>query len=252
MFKYYERKAKKQGLFVTQASGRSVGQSIAHYFHEFDVVGALILMAAFVLFLLPFSLQTYGRVTYGSPAFIAMIVIGLVLFPVFAIWEKYCARTHFIRWELFRQRTVIGACMVAIAIQFSFYCWDQYFYQFIQAVYGLNYSEAGYMVQIYNVGSCFWGVVFGLWVRYSRRIKYECLCFGLPLAFLALVPSGAVAPALYDVIRAVSAIFPFKPALDALDAALNDAGSLGGPLLHLAALTAGFGVLGRLALQRFA
>ena len=184
MFKYYERKAKKQGLFVTQASGRSVGQSIAHYFHEFDVVGALILMAAFVLFLLPFSLQTYSRVTYGSPAFIAMIVIGLVLFPVFAIWEKYCARTHFIRWELFRQRTVIGACMVAIAIQFSFYCWDQYFYQFIQAVYGLNYSEAGYMVQIYNVGSCFWGVVFGLWVRYSRRIKYECLCFGLPLAFL--------------------------------------------------------------------
>jgi ABC-2 type transport system permease protein len=51
----------------------------------------------------------------------------------------------------------------------------------------------------------------------------------LPLAFLALVPSGAVAPALYDVIRAVSAAFPFKPALDALDAALNDAGDLGGP-----------------------
>ena len=53
-------------------------------------------------------------------------------------------------------------------------------------------------------------------------------------------------------IRAVSALFPFKPALDALDAALNDAGDLGGPLLHLAALAAGFGVLGRLALQRFA
>jgi hypothetical protein len=74
----------------------------------------------------------------------------------------------------------------------------------------------------------------------------------LPLAFLALVPSGAVAPALYDVIRAISAVFPFKPALDALDAALNDAGELGGPLLHLAALTIGFGVLGRLSLQRFA
>jgi hypothetical protein len=184
LFKYYERKAKKQGLFTTKASGRNVAQSVAHYFHEFDVVGGLILMAAFVLFLLPFSLQTYGRVAYGSPAFIAMIVIGLLLFPVFAVWEKYCARTHFIRWELFRQRTVIGACMVAIAIQFSFYCWDQYFNQFLQVVYGLSLSEAGYMVQIYNVGSCFWGVVFGLWVRYSRRIKYESLCLGLPLAFL--------------------------------------------------------------------
>ena len=184
LFKYYENKAKKQGLFETRASGRTVGQSIAHYFHEFDVVGAFILMSAFVLFLLPFSLQTYGRVTYGSPAFIAMIVIGLLLFPVFVLWEKYAARTHFIRWELFRQRTVIGACMVAVAIQFSFYCWDQYFNQFLQVVYGLSYSKAGYMLQIYNVGSCFWGVVFGLWVRYSRHVKYECLCFALPLAFL--------------------------------------------------------------------
>ena len=74
----------------------------------------------------------------------------------------------------------------------------------------------------------------------------------LPLAFLALVPSGAVAPALYDVIRAISARFPFKPTLDALDAALNDAGDLAGPLLHLAALALVFGALARLALRRFA
>ena len=73
----------------------------------------------------------------------------------------------------------------------------------------------------------------------------------LPLAFLALVPSGAVAPALYDVIRAVSAVFPFKPALDALDAAISG-GGLGVPLLHLAILTVAFGVLARLGLRRFA
>jgi MFS family permease len=184
LFKYYEKKARKLGLFETRSSGRSTLQSIAHYFHEFDVVGAFLIMAAFVLFLLPFSLQTSARITYGSGAFVAMIVVGLLLFPIFAVWEKFFARTHFMRWELFKQRTVIGACMVAIAIQFSFYCWDQYFNQFVQIVYGLSISNAGYMLQIYNVGSCFWGVVFGLWVRFSRRIKYECLCFGLPLAFL--------------------------------------------------------------------
>ena len=42
------------------------------------------------------------------------------------------------------------------------------------------------------------------------------------------MPSGAVAPALYDLIRAVVGVFPFKPTLDAFDAALNDAGGLGG------------------------
>ena len=148
------------------------------------VIGAFLLMAAFVLFLLPFSLVSNNRAQYKSATFIAMVIIGVLLFPVFAIWELFFARTHFVRWELFKNRTVLGACVLAAVTWFSFYCWDQYFYQFIQAVYGLNYSEAGYMVQIYNVGSCFWGVVFGLWVRYSRRIKYECLCFGLPLAFL--------------------------------------------------------------------
>jgi ABC-type transport system involved in cytochrome c biogenesis permease component len=96
------------------------------------------------------------------------------------------------------------------------------------------------------------GLAIGALTRDVRAASLLAFMLCLPLAFLALVPSGAVAPALYDVIRAVSAAFPFKPALDALDAALNDAGDLGGPLLHLAALTAAFGLLGRLALRRFA
>jgi hypothetical protein len=53
------------------------------------------------------------------------------------------------------------------------------------------------------------------------------------------------------VIRAISAAFPFKPALDALDAALNDAGGLAAPLAHLGGLVLAFGALARLALARF-
>jgi ABC-2 type transport system permease protein len=96
------------------------------------------------------------------------------------------------------------------------------------------------------------GLAIGALTRDVRAASLLAFMICLPLAFLALVPSGAVAPALYDVIRAVSAVFPFSPALDALDAALNDAGAIGGPLLHLAGLTLAFGALARLALQRFA
>jgi ABC-type multidrug transport system permease subunit len=96
------------------------------------------------------------------------------------------------------------------------------------------------------------GLAIGALTREVRAASLLAFMLCLPLAFLALVPSGAVAPALYDVIRAVSAAFPFKPALDALDAALNDAGDLGGPLLHLAALALVFGALARIALRRFA
>ena len=96
------------------------------------------------------------------------------------------------------------------------------------------------------------GLAIGALAREVRSASLLAFMLSLPLAFLALVPSGAVAPALYDVIRAISAAFPFKPTLDALDAALNDAGGLGGPLLHLAGLVLVFGAVSRIALRRFA
>jgi ABC-type multidrug transport system permease subunit len=96
------------------------------------------------------------------------------------------------------------------------------------------------------------GLAIGAVAREVRAASLLAFMLALPLAFLALVPSGAVAPELYDLIRAVSAAFPFKPTLDALDAALNDSGGLVGPLAHLALLFAAFGALSRLALNRFA
>jgi ABC-type transport system involved in cytochrome c biogenesis permease component len=96
------------------------------------------------------------------------------------------------------------------------------------------------------------GLAIGALTREVRAASLLAFMLALPLAFLALVPSGAVAPGLFDVIRAVSAAFPFKPTLDALDAALNDAGGLGGPLVHLAVLALVFGALSRLGLRRFA
>jgi ABC-2 type transport system permease protein len=97
------------------------------------------------------------------------------------------------------------------------------------------------------------GVAIGGLAREVRAASLLAFLLSLPIAFLALVPSGAVSSALYDVIRVVSALFPFKPALDAMDNALNDTGqSLLGPLLHLGALTLGFGALARLSLRRFA
>ncbi|KAG7816762.1 hypothetical protein KL928_004226 [Ogataea angusta] len=184
VFKFYQLKAIKMGVLKKRNSGRTRWQSTVHYFHEFDIVGALILMAAFTLFLLPFSLQTYGRATYKSATFIAMIIIGVLLFPVFAIWEKWFAKTHFIRYELFRNRTILGSCVLAALSNFSFYCWDLYYYSFIIVVYNLSVKNAGYMTEIYNVGSCFWSPLFGIYVRITKHFKYACLCFGLPLLFL--------------------------------------------------------------------
>src|SRR4051794_39378067 len=95
------------------------------------------------------------------------------------------------------------------------------------------------------------GVAIGALAREVRAASLLAILLALPIAFLALVPSGAVAQGLYDAIRVVSALFPFRAALDATDAALNDAGGLGTALAHLGALVVGWAIVARVALRRF-
>ncbi|MBX5469598.1 MAG: ABC transporter permease [Thermoleophilaceae bacterium] len=96
------------------------------------------------------------------------------------------------------------------------------------------------------------GAAIGGLAREVRAASLLGVMLSLPVAFLALVPSGAVSGGAYDAIRVVSAAFPFRPTLSALDAALNRSGPIGPPLLHLAVLTLAFGAIARLSLVRFA
>ena len=57
--------------------------------------------------------------------------------------------------------------------------------------------------------------------REVRAASLLAFLVPLPLVFLALVPAGAVGHGFYDVISVISFVFPFKAALQALDAAVN-------------------------------
>jgi ABC-2 type transport system permease protein len=96
------------------------------------------------------------------------------------------------------------------------------------------------------------GAALGAAAREVRAVSLLAFMVTLPVAFLSLIPSGAVGPGLYDAIRIIAACFPFKPALEAIVGAL-DPGSpgIGVPLLHLAGLVAAYGLLARFALRRF-
>lgn len=125
----------------------------------------------------------------------------------------------------------------------------------IGAFTGVDWGRFGQWVVavlVGGLGCSALGVAIGALAREVRAASLLGLLLALPLAFLALVPSGAVAVGLYDVIRVVNAAFPFKPTLQALDAAVNGAHpALLGPALHLLGLTAAYGLLARLALRRF-
>jgi ABC-type transport system involved in cytochrome c biogenesis permease component len=110
------------------------------------------------------------------------------------------------------------------------------------------------LVAILAGGAAFaaFGAALGGAAREVRASSLLAFMVSLPIAFLSLVPSGAVGAGVFDLIQVVRALFPFDPALDAMSAALDDTGpSIGVPLLHLAAVIAAYGVLARVALRRF-
>jgi ABC-type transport system involved in cytochrome c biogenesis permease component len=118
----------------------------------------------------------------------------------------------------------------------------------------LDWSRVGLWLAALALGAVAFGalgVAIGALTREVRAASLLAFLLSLPLAFLALVPSGSVAHGLYDTISTVSFVFPFKASLQALDAAVNQsAPGVLVSLAHLAGLTLFFGALARVGLRR--
>ncbi|KAH8773359.1 major facilitator superfamily domain-containing protein [Hyaloscypha sp. PMI_1271] len=167
-----QRKAFREGLLVKEESGRTFWQNANFFFWEFDVVGLLLVSAGFVLFLLPFSLATYQSKGWASGMIIAMLVIGILCLIAFVLYEKFLSKRSFIPFYLLKTPSVIGACLLAMFLFVSFYIWDSTFYNYLQAVHNLSITNTGYVVNIYSIGSCFWGVIIAVIIRTLGRFKW--------------------------------------------------------------------------------
>lgn len=82
---------------------------------RFEVVGVLLLTAATILFLLPFSIAKYAPQGWNTGYIIAMIVVGVVFGAFFTAWEKYFAPVQFMPWKYLKEPTILGsACLAAV------------------------------------------------------------------------------------------------------------------------------------------
>lgn len=180
------RKAIKAGVVVRQDSGRTFAQSVKYYTIEYDFFGLLLICAGLALFLLPFSLYSYQGDGWRSPMIICMIVFGVLFLIGFGFWEAYGASVTFIPWSLLKDRTVLGANILAAVLFVEFYIWDSYFTSFLQVAMGLSITQSSYVVNIYSIGSCFWSLVCGTIIYYHGRFKSQALYFGVPLTILGV------------------------------------------------------------------
>jgi ABC-2 type transport system permease protein len=95
------------------------------------------------------------------------------------------------------------------------------------------------------------GVAIGGLAREVRAASLLAFMLSLPVAFIALVPSAAVSGTLKSALDTVAFVFPFGAALDAANNAFSGTSpGIGWPLVHLAGLAVGFGVVARVAVRR--
>lgn len=187
LFMHNHRKAKRMGaLPPRERSGRTLPQTLKHYAIQFDLFGILLAAAGMALFLLPFNIYYFQKQGWHSPMIICMLVFGVVLLCLFALYEKFLAPVKFIPFELLVDRSIMGACLTVTLSFISFYIWSALFTSFLQVVIGATIVESTWVSRIYNIGSCFWGLIVGILIRWTGRFKWLALYLGAPLQILGV------------------------------------------------------------------
>jgi ABC-2 type transport system permease protein len=152
------------------------------------------------------------------------------------------------RSGLLTEKIVLGALLGLVVTFFMLFG--------VMAFVSLDLSRLGFWLIAVGASAAALGAAgaaLGAAARDVRAVSLLAFMVTLPIALLSLVPSGAVGGGVYDLIRALTALFPFRPALDAIGSALDPAGgSLAEPLAHLVALLAAYAAIARIALRRFA
>lgn len=135
--------------------------------------------------MLPFNIHDWLGDSWGSAGFIAMLVVGVALLVLFALWERYFARVPFLPWDIAVSRTVLAACLIDVCYDVSYFSWNSFYTSFLQVNCGVSISVAGYVNNIFDVISGVWLFVVGFMISKSCRYRW-LLYWILPLYILGV------------------------------------------------------------------
>ncbi|KAL3461542.1 major facilitator superfamily domain-containing protein [Aspergillus heterothallicus] len=182
---WMSHKAKKQGLIESRRreSNRIIFSSLKHYFIEFDVPGILLITAALALLLLPFSLVSYAPNGWKTGYIIAMLVLGVFLFPAFYLYEAYLAPVQFLPFKYLKQGTIVGSALLYGLMFLSTFTWNGYYGSYLQVVHRLSIKNANYVLNAYSLTSTVFAPLIGALISYTGNFKWTAYT-GVPIMLL--------------------------------------------------------------------
>ncbi|KAL8370106.1 hypothetical protein RB595_000466 [Gaeumannomyces hyphopodioides] len=174
-----QRRARRMGLLAEDEKkgrgGGGLGAAALGLAQELDMVGILLLSAAFALILIPLTIATKQEGGYGNPSIVAMLVVGAVCFVAFPFWEassSVCPHP-LIPLTLLKSKTFCAGCLIGFFYFMVFYMSHQpYFYSYLLVVQGVSIPAAGRISQTFSFTSTVTSILVSVAIRYTRHYKY--------------------------------------------------------------------------------
>ncbi|KAJ4250954.1 hypothetical protein NW762_011604 [Fusarium torreyae] len=187
---WMKRRAKKIGLitekvsFMHGASSGPLGKA-KHIGTQLDLIGALLLVGGLAMTLLPMTIAGRNNTDrWSRPSSIVLIIIGVLTFIGFLVWDGKFASNPIIPYRTIRERNVIVACASVIIIAMSDSIYRPFLSSFLQVA---GHYSPGAATRVdnaqrvaYNIGA----LVSGISLKFVKNTK-PLIMLGVVLIILA-------------------------------------------------------------------
>ncbi|PQK09545.1 hypothetical protein BB8028_0001g16150 [Beauveria bassiana] len=189
---YLQRRAKTQetpvesrppGLASKKAYSSKLKQTCQLFWTEIDFPGLILLVAGMSLVLTPLSLT--GSLNPGrwkEASFIAMIVVGTILFASFVVWDVKFAKRPYIPARMMN-RTVIAACLIQVFDFMEYSLFTIFFSSYLQVAGHFSPAHATRIDNSLRVAFQVSGIFVAIGMKYTRRSRMWAL-MGPPLVII--------------------------------------------------------------------
>ncbi|KAH7038096.1 major facilitator superfamily domain-containing protein [Microdochium trichocladiopsis] len=169
------RRARKLGLMAPGTKSFSVKGVARTIWVDLDLLGMILLSAAFGMILVPLTIVAVTPGGWQSPMIIGVIVGGFVSLVLFLLWESWARFVPYplIPLGLLKSRTFSAGCGIGFFYFMAFYLSVQpYFNSYLLVVHNQSAITAGYITQTFSFTSTVASVVISIIIKYTKHYKY--------------------------------------------------------------------------------
>ncbi|KLP01123.1 probable SIT1-Transporter of the bacterial siderophore ferrioxamine B [Fusarium fujikuroi] len=176
------RQTKRSRLEQETLGSSSWTASLKAIFWELDVVGVLLLTAALAMTLIPLTLAGGQSAKWRDASILTPLIIGLILFPIFAIWERKVSHPM-LPIHLLKHRTVWGCLGISAIFPIAFMVIGSYLFSLLVVSYNFTVKDATRVALLYQFCAIIVGSLLGPIIIKIRRLK-EVILTGIALFFV--------------------------------------------------------------------